>query len=157
MQMKSFTHLPLWPKGGLFPLPQPCTQQFKLLHSLPSQDLQIPRHIFFSKLSRTNLSLPGKYPHCRPPYLCRPVRCCLYGWAPIVLPMRQRDACRQGLCLPIRLGSRHQPLWSPPCKDLQKPHSFPPQGLSMCHSLALECLLLSPSHPLLPASCPRNS
>ena len=62
-----------------------------------------------------------------------------------------------GTCLLIRLGSRHQPLWSLPCNNLQKSHSFLTQDLSRCHSLALECLSLSPSHPLLPASHQRNS
>ena len=45
MQVESFTHLPLQPRAGLVPLPQPCIQQFKLLHPLSNQDASHLRNL----------------------------------------------------------------------------------------------------------------
>lgn len=159
MQVESFTHLPLQPRAGLVPRPQPCTRQFKLLYPLSSQEashLRNRRHIL-QQASQNSLA---------PSWQTSPLQTST-SLLPRAMPpswLNSRGFAHQtkrclwaGTHLLTRLGSRHQPLWSLPCNNLQKSHSFLAQDLSRCNSLALKCLSLSPSHPLLPAIHQRNS
>lgn len=118
--MESFTHLPL----------QVCLLHFLgLAHSSSNSYTSAnPGHVPPSKLKtclsplacafNANVPISDLYVRCEWTAAARTVQLHCF-------PHQTSEGGRQGLCLPTRLKSRHQPLGSPSCMTFtQKLHSF---------------------------------